>query len=494
MDDPTGKVEATATRRAFFGPHAAWIVLAGVVLFVVLLLSPAPEGMPAAAWRVVAVGLLMAFWWVTEVLPVAATALLPVVLFPLLGVMELGETVAPYADPIIFLFLGGLLLGLALQKCGLHRRIALRIVAWVGLRPANLVFGFMAATAFLSMWVSNTATAAMMLPVTVSIVMLLVGSPDGLHRARKQDSDFVLALLLGVAFAASIGGMGTLIGTPPNALLAAFVRRSYGVEIGFAQWMIVGIPLATVFLVGAWFILTHLVFRVPKAAQPEIKARMAAETAALPPMSSAEKRVGMLFLLTAAAWMFRPVLMDYVPGLSDTVIAVAAGFLLFILPSGRDGFLMDWATAARLPWDVLLLFGGGLSLATAISGSGLSDWIGDELFRLGAMPTVVLVGALIVVTILLSELASNTATAAAFLPVVGAIAAELGLDAMSLTVPVALAASCGVMLPVATPPNALFYGSGYLTVAQMARAGVLVDILGAALVLAASYTLLDFAF
>jgi len=494
MDDATGRAEVRATRRAFFGPHATWIVLAGVVLFFVLLLLPPPESMPIAAWRVVAVGLLMAFWWVTEVLPVAATALLPVVLFPLMGVMGLGETVTPYADPIIFLFLGGLLLGLALQKCGLHQRIALRIVAWVGLRPANLVLGFMAATAFISMWVSNTATAAMMLPVTVSIVTLLVGTPDGLHTARRQDADFALALLLGVAFAASIGGMGTLIGTPPNALLAGFMHRAYGIEIGFAQWMIVGIPLAVVFLLGAWFILTHLVFHVPKAAQPAIEARMAVEMAGLPPMSQAEKRVGALFLLTAAAWIFRPMLTDYVPGLSDTVIAVAAGFLLFILPSGRGDFLMNWATAARVPWDVLLLFGGGLSLATAISGSGLSDWIGDELFRLDAMPRIVLVGALIIVTILLSELASNTATAAAFLPVVAAIAAELGLDAMSLTVPVALAASCGVMLPVATPPNALFYGSGYLTVAQMARAGALVDILGAALVLAASYTLLDLAF
>lgn len=489
-----GKAQAEAARKEIFGQHAIWIVLAGVALFLTLLLLPPPEDMPAAAWRVVAVGLLMAFWWVTEVLPVAATALLPVILFPVMGVMGLPETVAPFADPIIFLFLGGLLLGLALQKCGLHRRIALRIVSWVGLRPANLILGFMTATAFLSMWVSNTATAAMMLPVAVSLVVLLVGTPEGLRTARREESDFALALLLGVAFAASIGGMGTLIGTPPNALFAGFMRRTYGIEIGFAQWMIIGIPLATVFLIGAWLLMTRVIFRIPVVEMPGIRERMAAEMAGLPPVSSAEKRVAALFLLTAAAWMFRPFLADYVPGLSDTVIAVAAGFALFVLPSGRGDFLMDWATAARLPWDVLLLFGGGLSLAVAISESGLSGWIGDALYQLGAMPTVVLIGALIIVTILLSELASNTATAAAFLPVVGAIAAELGLDAVSLAVPVALAASCGMMLPVATPPNALFYGSGYLKVAQMARAGVLVDILGAALVLAASYTLLGVAF
>jgi sodium-dependent dicarboxylate transporter 2/3/5 len=471
-----------------------WAIGAGVALFLILLMLPAPEGMPVQAWRVVAVGLLMAFWWVTEVLPVAATALLPVVLFPLLGVATLSAATAPYADRIVFLFLGGLLLGLALQKWGLHRRIALRIVAWAGLRPSNLVLGFMAATAFLSMWVSNTATAAMMLPVSMSVVVLLVGSPGGVRSTSRERRDFALALLLGVAYAASIGGIGTLIGTPPNALFAGFMRRAYGIEIGFAQWMMLGVPVALILLLGAWFLLTRVVFRVPAEEPAGVAERLTAEMVEQPPVSIPERRVGVVFLITALAWIMRPLLADVIPGLDDTVIAIAAAFVLFVIPSGRGGFLMDWATAARLPWDVLLLFGGGLSLASAILQSGLSAWIGDALANLETLPIVVLIMALVLVTTALTEMASNTATAAALLPVAGAIASQFGLDAAALTVPVVLAASCCFMLPVATPPNALFYGSGYIAVAQMARAGVLIDLFGVALVLIASYSLAGIVF
>jgi sodium-dependent dicarboxylate transporter 2/3/5 len=328
----------------------------------------------------------------------------------------------------------------------------------------------------------------------MSVVVLLVGSPGGVRSTSRERRDFALALLLGVAFAASIGGIGTLIGTPPNALFAAFMRRAYGFEIGFAQWMMLGVPIAAVFLAGAWLLLTRVVFRVPAEEPAGVAERLLAEMTEQPPMSMPERRVGVVFLLTAAAWITRPLLADMIPGLSDTVIAIAAGFLLFVVPSGRGDFLMDWATAARLPWDVLVLFGGGLSLAAAISDSGLSTWIGDALAHLEALPLIVLIVALVLVTTLLSELASNTATAAALLPVAGAIALELGLDATTLTVPVVLAASCGFMLPVATPPNALFYGSGYISVAQMARAGVLIDILGMALMLAASYSLAGLVF
>lgn len=468
---------------------ALWVVLAGVVLFFTLLILPAPAGMSKAAWRVAAVGLLMAFWWVTEVLPVAATALLPLVLFPLLGIAGLRTAAAPYADPVIFLFLGGLVLGLALQRWGLHLRIALRIIAWIGLRPANLVLGFMAATAFISMWVSNTATAAMMMPVGVSLAVLLVGPPAELVAAPREKADFARALLLGIAYAATIGGVATLIGTPPNALFAGFMRRIDGVEIGFAQWMMLGVPIAVVLLLGTWLLLTRVIFRVPGAETPVMRERIGAALGGLPPMSRPEKLVGLVFLAAAVAWIVRPELTRIIPGLDDAVIAVAAAFALFVIPSGRGGFLMDWTSAARLPWDVLLLFGGGLSLASAITSSGLSTWIGDALSALGALPLAVLVGAVVLVTIALSELVSNTATAAALLPVAASIGGGLGLDSSALTVPVTLAASCAFMLPVATPPNALAFGSGCFTVAQMARAGVLVDLLGTALVLGASYSI-----
>jgi len=474
--------------RARFAPPA------GLLILLVLLAVPPPADMSAAAWRVAAVGTLMAFWWVTEALPVAVTALLPLVLFPLLGIAGVEAAAAPYADPVIFLFLGGLTLGLALQKWNLHRRIALRIVGLVGVKPVNLVLGFMAATAFLSMWVSNTATAAMMLPVSLSMVALLVDAPERISTAGRVEANFALALLLGVAFAASIGGIGTLIGTPPNALFAGFMRRSYGIEIGFAQWMLVGVPLAAVMLLGTWSILTRVVFPLPGQEPPGARERLRAETAALGPMSRPERLVGLVFLAAAVAWIFRPLLAGAFPGLDDTVIAVAAALALFLIPSGRGGALMDWETAFRLPWGVLLLFGGGLSLAAAISDNGLADWLGAQLALLGALPPVVLVLGLVAITIALSELASNTATAAAFLPVAASIAAGLGLDAFTLTVPVALAASCGFMLPVATPPNALFFGTGYITVPQMARAGALVDLLGAGLVLAALYGLAPIAF
>ncbi len=486
--DAVINVHTQRVSRVLFG------VLIGLAAFFALLALPAPASMPVAAWRVAAVAALMAIWWVTEALPVAATALLPLALFPLLGIAEIGPAASPYADPVIFLFFGGLVLGLAVQRWGLHRRIALSIVALVGVRPANLVLGFMAASAFISMWVSNTAAAAMMLPVSVSVVALLIDSPERIHTAPRPEANFARAILLGVAFAVSIGGLGTLIGTPPNVLFAGFMRRTYQIEIGFAQWMVIGVPLAVALLLATWLVLTRLVFPVPAQLRPGVAKRLAGETDSLGPISGPEKRVGLVFLAVAAAWIFRPLLVGVIPGLDDTVIAVAAALALFLIPSGCGGALMDWDTAAQLPWNVLLLFGGGLSLAAAISASGLAGWLGGQLALLGALPPAVLVLVLVLVTIALSELASNTATAATFLPLVAAIASGLGLGPLALTLPVALAASCGFMLPVATPPNALFYGSGYISVAQMARAGALIDLMGATLVMAASYSLARIAF
>jgi sodium-dependent dicarboxylate transporter 2/3/5 len=469
-------------------------LLAGLALFAALLALPPPEAMPAAAWRVVAVAALMVTWWLTEAVPLAAAALLPLVLFPLLGVARIEAAAAPYADPIIFLFLGGLALGLAMQRWGLHRRIALRLVALVGLRPSTLVLGFMAATAFLSMWVSNTATAAMMLPVALSIVGLVAAEAGAGNARPAADARFATALLLGVAFAASIGGIATLIGTPPNALFAAYMRRNHGFEIGFAQWMLVGVPLATAMLALSWLALTRVYPRLPRAAPAGLADRLAAEIAKLPRLGFPEAAVGVVFLITAAAWMTRPLLTPLVPGLGDTVIAVAAALLLFALPSRRGGGLLDWATAARLPWGVLLLFGGGLSLAMGISESGLAAWIGARLGGIGHLPAVAVVLVLVLVTIVMSELASNTATAAAFLPLAASIATGLGLAPAALTLPVALAASSGFMLPVATPPNALAFGTGHITVGQMARAGILVDVIGAALTLAAAFLLAPLVF
>ncbi|UEM23539.1 SLC13 family permease [Skermanella mucosa] len=468
---------------------------AGFLLFVVMLLLPPPAGMSETAWTVAAVAILMAAWWVTEALPLAATALIPIVAFPLLGVATSREAATPYADPLIFLFLGGFVLGLGLQRWNLHRRIALTIISWVGTQPARLVGGFMLATAFLSMWVSNTATAVMMLPVALSVIALLQndrssdarGDADGALAAGRRN--FAVSLLLAVAYGASIGGLATLIGTPPNALLAAYMARTYQVEIGFAQWMMVGVPLVLVMLALTWALLTQVVFRTPAGAIKGAMSAVGSEIASLGPMSRPEKLVGMVFVATAAAWILRPLLSDFIPGLDDTVIAMASALLLFLIPSGSDrgGFLMDWDTARGIPWGVLLLFGGGLSLASAISDSGLAEWLGQTLGLLGSWPVILVMLVATLAVIFLTELTSNTATAAAFLPLVGSVAVGIGMDPFMLTMPVALAASCAFMLPVATPPNAIVYGSGNLTVADMAKAGFYLNLISTLLITGLTY-------
>ncbi len=458
-------------------------LLLGPLVFVAMLLLPPPAGIAPEAWRVAATATLMALWWVTEAVPIPVTGLLPLALFPLLGVASMGETAAPYADPLIFLFLGGFLVALGLERWNLHRRIALGVVGLVGVRPASLVGGFMLATAFLSMWVSNTAAAVMMLPIGLSVIALL--RQDGEAAARDG---FAPALLLGIAYGASIGGMATLIGTPPNALLAAFMRRTYGVEIGFAQWMAIGLPLAATMLLGAWLILTRLAFALPRQAIAGSAALIRGEIAGLGPLATPELRVGLVFAGAALLWVLRPALEGVLPaGVNDTVIAVAAGVLLFIIPAGgkagRGVRLMDWPTATRLPWGVLLLFGGGLSLAAAIGSSGLAAWIGAGFAGLGHWPLLLVVLLVTAGIVFLTELTSNTATAAAFLPLMASVAPALAADPFLLTIPVALGASCAFMLPVATPPNAIVFGSGRLTVAQMARAGFLLNLAAIAIIL-----------
>lgn len=464
-------------------------LVAGVLALVLVMLTPPPAGMAEQAWDVAGVAMLMAIWWVTEALPLAATSLVPLVLFPLLGIASPRDSAAPYANPLIFLFLGGFVLGLALERWNLHRRIALGIVTRVGTRPARLVGGFMIATAFMSMWVSNTATAVMMLPVVLSVIALIedragdrTGTGD--RQARRA---FALSLLLGVAYSASIGGLGTLIGTPPNALLAAYFSETYDVRIGFAQWMVLGVPLVVIMLAVAWWLLAHVLFRTDERVLGDVGAAVQGEVSKLGAMSTAERLVGAVFALTATAWIVRPLVQSLVPGLDDTVIAIAAALVLFIVPSGAGGALMDWDTARRLPWGVLLLFGGGLALASSIADSGLAAWLGEMLQGLGTWPGIVIILAATLGVIFLTELTSNTATAAAFLPLVGSVALGIGMSPYLLTVPVALAASCAFMLPVATPPNAIVYGSGHLSVADMAKAGFWLNLIGTVLIVVLSY-------
>ncbi|MEX1187450.1 MAG: DASS family sodium-coupled anion symporter [Gemmatimonadaceae bacterium] len=448
----------------------------GPLLFAVMLLLAPPEGMSLLAWRTAAVGALMATWWITEAIPIPATALLPIVLFPLLGIATVAATTAPYANPVIYLFLGGFLIAMALESCGLHKRMALGVLGVVGTKPANLILGFMVATAFISMWVSNTATVVMMLPMATSVMAL---ARDGDHAAGDtRISAFGVALLLGIAYSASIGGLGTLIGTPPNALLAGFMSETYGVRIGFVEWMFLGVPIVLLALPVAWLLLTKWLHPVGSDPVAGGAAMLREERHALGVMTRAEWTVGTITALTAAAWVTRPIIERWVPAITDTGIAITGALLMFIVPlSWRSPRVaLTWKQAERLPWSVLILFGGGLSLAAAIQQTGLAGWIGGELGALAGWPLLLVILVVTAVVIFLTELTSNTATAAAFLPVVASLAVGIGADPLMLAIPTALAASCAFMLPVATPPNAIVYGTGALTVPQMARAGVWLNI------------------
>jgi sodium-dependent dicarboxylate transporter 2/3/5 len=474
------------------------LVLGGV-LFLLMLILPAPAGLGAAAWRVAAAGVLMATWWVTEAIPIPATALLPLALFPLLGVADIRDAAAPFANPIIYLFLGGFLIARAMEGTGLPRRIALSSIRLLGARPRSIIAGVMASCAFLSMWVSNTATALMMLPIGLSLVALMPdGTEDGAEAADEKRR-FGTALMLGIAYACSIGGMGTLIGTPPNAFLAGFMLESYGVTIGFAEWMLLGIPLVLLGLPLCYLVLTRIAFPIHSRELPGGRELVDREASALGPFSKAERRVAAVFVLTALTWMTRPILVDnigWLSGLSDAGIAMSAALVLFVLPSGEpDGRrLLDWKQARETPWGVLVLFGGGLSLAAAVEVTGLSAWLGTGVGGLTHWPLPLLMLAVVVAVILLTELTSNTATAATFLPVLGGVALGLGRDPLLLAVPAALAASGAFMLPVATPPNAIVYSSRAVGIEDMVRAGIWLNALFAVLVTVAAYLLLPIVF
>lgn len=460
----------------------------GLALFALTLVVPPPGDLDGSAWAALGLMMLMAAWWATEAIPIPATSLLPIVLIPALGLGTVTDATVPYANPIIFLFLGGFTLGLAMQRWNLHRRIALHILLLVGTSPRRQIAGFMVATAFLSMWVSNTATAIMMLPIGLS-VLSMVHAPDDESRRR-----FGVALLLAIAYSASVGGIATLIGTPPNALLAAYLSDQQDIPLGFAQWMIIGVPVAALMLLVIWWWLSRRDFGI--GASAGAGEAILDELRSLGPMGKAEIRVATLFGLTAAAWICRPLLSGTLPWLSDTVIAIFAAVLLFILRSGqRDGnALMDWDSARDLPWGVLLLFGGGLALAGVISSSGLADAIAESLSSLETLPMLLMVGLVVAVIIFLTEVTSNTATAAAFLPLLGALAVGQGISPVLLTVPAAIAASCAFMMPVATPPNAIVFGSGYMAISDMIRAGFVLNLIGIVLVTLLGYLLMGVAF
>lgn len=460
-----------------------------------------------------AIGALMAVLWITEALPLPVTALIPVALFPLAGVLSISEATAPYASDVIFLFLGGFIIALAIERWGLHRRIAWWIIRMVGSRPSQITAGVMAATGFISMWISNTATTLMMLPIATSVINLVAtqlahrgnGNPVSTADAPSGATTsfaprFATGLMLGTGYAASIGSVGTLIGTPPNLLMRGYLEETYGIVIGFGEWMLVGVPLAVVFMVLTWLLLTQVFFRPEIDRIPGGRELIAEELRRMGPMSRGERVAATIFVITAALWIGREPLQNWdwlvarvpaITGLTDAGIAVIAAIALFAIPVDvRNGVqAMDWETARRVPWNVLLLFGGGLSLAEGMQASGLDIWIGERVAGLGTLPPVVLVAIVCLVVTFLSELMSNTALAATFFPVVGGIAVASDIEPLMLVVPAALAATFAFMMPVGTPPNAIVFSSGYVTVKQMATTGIWLNVLGTALITLTTVTL-----
>jgi len=451
---------------------SGWII--GPAALISTLLFAPPEGLSIAGWRTAGVAVLMAAFWIGESIPIPATALLPLVLFPALGLADIGAAAAPFANPVIFLFLGGFLIALAMQRWNLHRRVAIALLARLGTRPPAIVGGVLLASALISMWVSNSATALMMLPIALSVVQLVPAR----DRALPQLRDFSTVLMLAVAYGATTGGMGTLIGTPPNALLAAYMSDVHEFTIGFGQWMLIGVPVVAIALPCVYLVLTRFMFKLGAEELPGMGEMIASEQARLGGFSRGEIAVAIVFTLTAAGWVLQPLIAPLIPLVSDTTIAMTGALLLFMIPIDlrRGEFVLSWDDARELPWGVLLLFGGGLSLAGNIDRHGLSTYLGGLAGGLD-LPIVLVLGITAFGILMLTELTSNTATAATFLPITAALAIGLGQNPLLFTVPTALAANCSYMLPVGTPPNAIVYGSGLVPLPQMARAGVLLNVL-----------------
>jgi sodium-dependent dicarboxylate transporter 2/3/5 len=442
----------------------------GLGVFAIMLLVPPPGGMPTAAWQTTAIVVLMAMWWMTQALPLTATAMVPFLAFPLLGIMTATESAAAYYSPILFLVLGGAMIALAIERTGLHRRLALSIVSRGGGSPASMLFAFMAATATLSLIVSNTATTLIMMPIGLAILRAAKIEPG-------ETGGFAGALAMGIAFSGTIGGFGTLVGSPTNAIAAGIIEKSTGFRIDFLTWAIYGMPLVLVSVPLAWFILMKVQRVQPTDFDPAAARAGIGEIAA---WSIAEKRLVPLIACVVAAWVALPFVTPFLPkdSLTDGTIAVAAALLLFVVPDGTGRAILNWEEANRAPWGVIMLFGGGLALAAGIGASGLSAWMGVALRPLASVPPILIAVVLVAIVIAVTEFASNVAVASGVIPVVAGIIAATGVDPLLLALPAALAASWGFMLPAGTGPNAIGWATGHIALPRMLKAGLLLDLAG----------------
>ncbi|SIS49366.1 SLC13 family permease [Salimicrobium flavidum] len=468
-------------------------LLLGPILFILTLLFFQPEGMSDEAQAVLASTIWVATWWMTEAAPIPLTSLLPIILFPLTGGLEMDATASSYGDDTIFLFMGGFMIALAMEKWNLHKRIALTIILLIGTNTERIILGFMVATGFLSMWISNTATAMMMVPIGLAIIYQVSEQlkDDESIDTSPENFRFGKALMLGIAYSASIGGISTLIGTPPNTAFAAVVGDLYGVEISFARWMLFGVPVAWSFLFLAWFYLIKIAFPLQLDTLPGGRDVIKKEKDDIGRAGFEEKVILVVFTLAALSWMTRSFLLqEYVSeNINDAVIALTASVILFIIPAKNEkgGRILDWDTAVKLPWGILLLFGGGLAIAGGFSESGLSEWLGNQLAILEGVHLFIVLLAVSAMVIFLTEITSNTATANMMYPIMASLAVALGVHPYAVMIAAAVASSSAFMLPVATPPNAVVFGSGYLRIPDMAKAGAALNFVGIIIVTLAVY-------
>ena len=451
-------------------------LVSGPLAFILILLFFHPEGLNPAANAILASTIWIAIWWITEAIPIAVTALLPIILFPLTGGLGLSETTASFGHKYVFLYVGGFIIAIAIQKWNLHKRIALNIINFIGTNVVNIILGFMAATAFMSMWISNTATAVMMLPIAIAIVAQLKDDPNTIE---KENLIFGKALMLGIAYSASIGGLSTLIGTPPNLVLAGVVEETFGYEITFTQWFKFGFPISVVLLFLCWKYLTSFAFKFKQKSFPGGREEIRKQLRALGNISYEEKLVAGVFALTAFAWISRSFLLkSIIPEIDDTIIGLIGAIVIFLLPTkNKKRRLINWDEAVKLPWGILLLFGGGMALATGFKDSGLALWIGSQMTLLDGISLFLLVFILIAAVNFLTEITSNLATTAMLLPILYPMAITIDVHPFILMVSATVAATCAFMLPVATPPNAVVFGSGYLRIPDMVRVGIWMNLL-----------------
>ena len=460
--------------------------LLGPLLFFIILMLDAPNGMSNEGFRLLGIIIWMAVWWISEVVPIAVTSLLPIILFPSLNILNIQETGANYGHKYIFLFIGGFILANAIQKWNLHKRIALNIILKIGGSTDKIILGFMLATGFLSMWISNTATTVMMLPIALSVINQLKDHPETLENENKV---FGKALMLGVAYSASAGGIATLIGTPPNLIFAGFIQENFNIEISFFQWMKIGFPVSIILMLFIWWFLTKYAFKLNKTGFPGGKEEIKKILSKMGKINNEEKKILIVFTLTILSWIFRKNTINLIiPNFDDSMIAISSAIILFILPSkNKKEPIMKWKDALTIPWGILLLFGGGLSIAKGFQATGLDHWIGDQLSFLTFSSSLLVIFLIIAGVNFLTEMTSNMATTAMLLPVMIPIANIMQINSFLLLVGTTLAASCAFMLPVATPPNAVVFGSKLLKISDMVKAGILINIFSIIIILIMVY-------